>query len=211
MSRRIKASAAALSARLKALESLSRANLFSEWRQLYRTDLPKRLSRDVLMLGVAWKIQAQVYGGLKPVTKRQLKVLAELFTEAADGIDDANSNEVRDPNCADAPGVHGRDSRDGVTVDRVARNGMTRNCARQLKPGTKLIREWRGETHTVVVLEEGFEWQGSQWRSLSVIACAISGSHRSGPQFFGLHDRTAPRATGHPGDPKERNEGLRYA
>lgn len=204
MSRRIKASAAALSARLKALESLSRADLCSEWRRLYRTDLPKRLSRDVLMLGVAWKIQAQVYGGLKPVTKRQLKVLAELFTEAADGVDDANSKEVRDLNRADAPDVRGRDSRDGV-----ARNGMARNRATQLKPGTKLIREWRGETHTVVVLEEGFEWQGSQWRSLSVIACAISGSHRSGPQFFGLHDRTALRATGHLGD--QRNEGLRYA
>ncbi len=189
MSRRIKASAAALSARLKALESLSRADLCSEWRRLYRTDLPKRLSRDVLMLGVAWKIQAQVYGGLKPVTKRQLKVLAELFTEAADGVDDANSKEVRDLNRADAPDVRGRDSRDGVARDGIARNGMARNRATQLKPGTKLIREWRGETHTVVVLEEGFEWQGSQWRSLSVIACVISGSHRSGPRFFGLHDR----------------------
>jgi hypothetical protein len=63
---------------------------------------------------------------------------------------------------------------------------VRRNRIVQLKPGAKLLREWHGKTHTVLVLEEGFEWRGKRWRSLSEIAQAISGAHWSGPRFFGL-------------------------
>ena len=56
----------------------------------------------------------------------------------------------------------------------------------RLKPGVKLVREWRGETHDVLVLEDGFQWRGQRWRSLSAIASEISGTHWSGPRFFGL-------------------------
>jgi len=63
---------------------------------------------------------------------------------------------------------------------------VTRNRVTRLKPGAKLIREWHGKTHTVIVMEEGFEWQGKFWRSLSVIARTITGMHWSGPRFFGL-------------------------
>jgi hypothetical protein len=48
------------------------------------------------------------------------------------------------------------------------------------------VREWRGETHTIIVLDGGFEWRGRHWRSLSAIAREISGGHWSGPRFFGL-------------------------
>ncbi len=66
---------------------------------------------------------------------------------------------------------------------------IARNRIARLKPGAKLIREWQGETHTVAVLEDGFEWQGKRWRSLSVIAKLITGSHWSGPRFFGLNGK----------------------
>ena len=56
----------------------------------------------------------------------------------------------------------------------------------RLKAGAKLVREWRGETHDVLVLEDGFQWRGQHWRSLSAIASEISGTHWSGPRFFGL-------------------------
>lgn len=56
----------------------------------------------------------------------------------------------------------------------------------RLKPGVRLLREWRGETHSVLVLEDGFAWRDQRWRSLSEIACAITGAHWSGPRFFGL-------------------------
>jgi hypothetical protein len=56
----------------------------------------------------------------------------------------------------------------------------------RLKPGAKLVREWRGETHDILVLEDGFQWRGQRWRSLSAIAREMTGTHWSGPRFFGL-------------------------
>ena len=62
------------------------------------------------------------------------------------------------------------------------------------KPGTRLVREWHGVTHTVVVLTDGVEWRGQRYRSLSVVAREITGAHWSGPRFFGL--KTGQRADG---------------
>lgn len=57
---------------------------------------------------------------------------------------------------------------------------------RSIKPGTRLVREWNGRTHHVEVLADGFQWNDETFRSLSSIAKAITGSHWSGPRFFGL-------------------------
>lgn len=55
-----------------------------------------------------------------------------------------------------------------------------------VKPGTRLIREWRGESHAVTVLDDGFLYRNARYRSLSEIARAITGTRWSGPAFFGL-------------------------
>ncbi len=52
--------------------------------------------------------------------------------------------------------------------------------------GTRLIREWQGVEHTVTVLNDGYEWQGRPYRSLSAIARAITGTRWNGWVFFGL-------------------------
>jgi hypothetical protein len=57
----------------------------------------------------------------------------------------------------------------------------------RLRPGTRLLRTWRGTIHTVTVESEGFAWKGKRYRSLSVIASEITGAHWSGPAFFGLN------------------------
>ena len=54
------------------------------------------------------------------------------------------------------------------------------------KTGATLVRQWRGHTHTVLVREDGFEYEGQCYRSLTVIAGRITGAHWSGPRFFGL-------------------------
>ena len=56
----------------------------------------------------------------------------------------------------------------------------------RLKPGSKLMRAWRGKTHTVLVLDDGFEHHGKRYTSLTQIANALTGTHWSGPRFFGL-------------------------
>ena len=58
-----------------------------------------------------------------------------------------------------------------------------------MKAGTTLMREWRGHTHTILVRENGFEYEGQRYRSLTVIAERITGAHWSGPRFFGLTKR----------------------
>jgi Protein of unknown function (DUF2924) len=53
------------------------------------------------------------------------------------------------------------------------------------KSGATLVRQWRGQTYTVLVREDGFEFDGQRHRSLTVIAERITGAHWSGPRFFG--------------------------
>ena len=55
-----------------------------------------------------------------------------------------------------------------------------------LRPGTRLLREWQGRTYDVLVLDDGFSWQNTRYRSLSALARKITGTAWSGPLFFGL-------------------------
>lgn len=55
-----------------------------------------------------------------------------------------------------------------------------------LKPGMRLMREWRGRRYDVLILDNGFEFKGRTYQSLSAIAKKITGTHWSGPRFFGL-------------------------
>jgi hypothetical protein len=57
--------------------------------------------------------------------------------------------------------------------------------------GTRLIREWQGIEHCATVLDDGFEYQGRRYKSLSAIARAITGTRWNGPAFFGLRNRNA--------------------
>jgi len=67
---------------------------------------------------------------------------------------------------------------------------------RKIKPGTTLLREWHGVQHRLTVLENGVNFDGRRYRSLSEVARKITGSHRSGPLFFGLK---SPRTEHHDG------------
>lgn len=74
-------------------------------------------------------------------------------------------------------------------LERLASDGIDAAPARpriELTPGTRLIREWNGETISVDVIEDGFAFRDRTWRSLSEIARHVTGAHWSGPRFFGL-------------------------
>jgi hypothetical protein len=66
------------------------------------------------------------------------------------------------------------------------RQAAAASAASSLAVGTQLLREWEGCTHHVTVVDGGFEYDGRKWRSLSAIARSITGTHWSGPVFFGL-------------------------
>jgi len=61
-----------------------------------------------------------------------------------------------------------------------------------IKPGTRLIREWRGELHEVIYLDTSFLYRGKRFHSLSEVASRITGTRWSGPNFFGLRERKLP-------------------
>jgi hypothetical protein len=58
-----------------------------------------------------------------------------------------------------------------------------------VKPGTRLLRQWRGRVHTVTLEENGYEYEGCRYQSLSQITRLITGTNWSGPLFFGLKNR----------------------
>jgi Protein of unknown function (DUF2924) len=134
-----------LSAEIARLESLTIDALRNEWRRLYRTSPPRRLSRDILLRGITYGLQELAHGGLSNGTLRKLQ---------------SSTSE----------GLLGRRRRRLVSF----------------KAGTRLIREWHGQTHIVIILDDGVEWRGQRYASLSVVAREITGARWSGPRFFGL-------------------------
>ena len=67
-------------------------------------------------------------------------------------------------------------------------NVVTRRIRTDRKPmaGTRLIRDYQGAEQVVTVLQDGFEWQGRPYQSLSSVARAITGTRWNGWVFFGL-------------------------
>jgi len=105
------------------------------WQRLYHTGPPPGLSRDLIIRGLADRLQQRAHGGPSRALQRRLRILAEEFEKGAGSFD--------------AGGV--------------------------LKTGASLVRRWRGHTHTVLVGEDGFEYDGQRYRSLTVIAERITG------------------------------------
>ena len=70
------------------------------------------------------------------------------------------------------------------------------STASRIKPGTRLIRDWRGQSHRVTVLENGYEYAGKRYSSRSRVARLITGTRWSGPLFFGLRGKQAKEQMG---------------
>jgi hypothetical protein len=95
--------------------------------------------------------------------------------------------------------IHGRASgalrrRLQTLAAAFGRDGASFDPGVVLKTGTTLVRQWRGHAHSVLVREDGFEYQGQHYRSLTMIAERITGAHWSGPRFFGLTKRAGASA-----------------
>jgi len=138
---------------LAKLESMTPAQLRSEWRDCWRKPAPE-IGPDLLRRGIAWKRQSRIHGDLPPHARREIEaILSRLIA-----------------------------GKSAVNEDRVS-----------LRTGTRLVREWHGIKHQVVVLEGGYEHDGRHYSSLTQVASAITGAHWSGPRFFDLKSRRAAR------------------
>lgn len=165
------------------LDGLPVFELRTLWRRLWKQPPPMRLSRDMLIRGLAWKLQEIAVGGLGKVELRKLAALAKLAVAERSAQQTVDSAEE---SCAnDSQGK----AESASTADRLRQASRPSAPVITLREGNRLVREWNGTTHHVLVLASGFEWQGRQYRSLSQIAEAITGAHWSGPRFFGLTNR----------------------
>jgi hypothetical protein len=169
------------------LDGLSAFELRALWRRNWKQPPPMRLSKDMLTRGLAWKLQEQTFGG---IGKLELRKLAALAKDAAQW-QSKNSDSGDDDNCF----VDKHTSVDGVgnATSIIRKTPNPSLPAISLREGNRLVRDWNGTTHTVLVLASGFEWRGQQFGSLSKTAEAITGAHWSGPRFFGLVKRKPDR------------------
>jgi outer membrane protein assembly factor BamB len=148
-----------LAAEIEELSALDTATLRKRWTDLFGLEPAPRISRDLLIRGVAYRLQEDADRGLRKPALCQLARAAKELRETG---------------------------------------SVTLSSGVGIKAGTKLIREWKGRVHEVVVLDDTYRWMGKPYRSLSQIARAITGTRWSGPRFFGLETtgsgRTAARA-----------------
>jgi Protein of unknown function (DUF2924) len=121
----------AIEGEIDRIRSLGLEDLRCEWRRLNHGE-PPRISRDLLVLALGYRLQEIAHGGLGKATRRKLQTMAKALLR---------------------------------TTGRV---GPPPSLS--LKPGARLVREWRGRTHTVTVMEDGFEYAGTSYLSLTKIA-----------------------------------------
>ena len=84
---------------------------------------------------------------------------------------------------------------DSGSPEKAAQNAapLVRRIA-NVRPGTSLSREWNGHMQRVMVLADGFAWNGKIYPSLSKVAFAITDTRWNGPRFFGLRDKPSKRS-----------------
>jgi hypothetical protein len=126
-----------------------------------------------------------------------MRVLAYRIQAAAFGdLNQAILRRLREPG-DDA--LASEDARPFATRGPTTREGVG------LKPGALLVREWNGHLERIMILDDGYAWNGGAYRSLSQVAKAITGTNWNGHRFFGLKAvRTGERA-------KVRRPALRHS
>jgi Protein of unknown function (DUF2924) len=130
------------------LADLDLPALREHWRDLYGSEPPVRMSRELLIQAIAYCIQERMFGGLSRAARMKLMGLG------------SGAAEPRRPRI---------------------------RIQHRIKPGTRLLREWQGQTHEVTTTAEGtFLYRGKAYPSLSEVARQITGTRWSGPAFFGL-------------------------
>ncbi len=153
---------------LRDLQSMTVSELQLRWQQLYGEPSRSR-NRQFLLRRLSWRVQELAHGGLSNRAKARLH---ELMNDA-----DLADLRVRIPNGF-------------VAANAVSGTATPRRDPRLPAVGSLLTKAYRGQQISVYVREDGFEWNGRSYTSLSAVAEAITGQHWNGRLFFGLTKRS---------------------
>ena len=149
------------------LRQMTVGELRIEWEKLYGQASRSR-NRDFLFRRLAWRVQELEHGGLSDHAKQRIDELApDIFARA-------RARQEAIPAAVDAPQSQAQPAcRD----------------PRLPSPGTVLVKEYRGNSIRVLATQDGFEYDGRHFRSLSAVARAVTGQKWNGRLFFGLTKR----------------------
>ena len=153
--------------KIQALRQMSVAQLQDEWFRLYG-EATRSCNRDYLWKRLSWRVQELTHGGLSDRARSRIDQLAP------DGFTRAGTPNQAIPVADPAPAAEQTRSRD----------------PRLPSPGTILSRQYHGREIRVLVLEDGFEYDGQRYGSLSAVARAVTGARWNGRLFFGLTKRS---------------------
>lgn len=158
-----------LAKELAALERMTVGQLQQRYAEVFGETVRSR-HRQYLIRRIAWRLQANVEGGL---SERALRRAEEL----------ANVADVRV-----TPPKGGFSANPTATACPAAR--PARSSDPRLPPvGAAITRDYRGRRIAVTIVPDGFEYEGDRYRSLTAVAKAITGSHINGFRFFGLEGK----------------------
>ncbi len=157
-----------VSQELADLANLDIEALKRRWRKLTGKPAPEHLPQHLLVRLVAYRHQVAAFGDLD---NPSIKLLREIAKSRAD-------------------------RKTGAGVPTLESLEISARRTGHLAPGTVIGREHDGAMHHVMVLVEGFAWNGKTYRSLSEVAFAITGTKWNGPRFFGLKDRRKTSTSG---------------
>jgi hypothetical protein len=149
-----------------ALQRMSTGQLCERYAELFGEPTRTR-HRTYLVRKIAWKLQALVEGDLSERARRRAAELAH-----------GTELRVMPPKPADA-----------TQPATVVQHAAVATDERLPAPGTAIVRQYKGRTLQVLVLRDGFEFEGQRYKSLSAVAKKITGSHVNGYRFFGLEGK----------------------
>ncbi len=153
------------------LEQMTVGQLQDRYAEVFGEPVRSR-HRAYLIRRIAWRLQANAEGGLSERALRRAEELADIA-------------DVRVTPPKWAPSAKRRGETDaGVAQIPVATD------PRLPSAGVAITRKYKGQTITVTVLSDGFEYEGERYRSLTAVAKAITGSHVNGFRFFKLEGKS---------------------
>jgi len=152
---------------LAAMDKMTTGELVERYAEL--TGQPVRTRhRAYLIRKVAWRLQADAEGDLSERAKRRAAQLANDADVRLMPPRGASAEEMAEP------------------IERRTGRTVTLRDPRIPAVGTAIVRRHKGRTHHVLVLPNGFEFEGQRYRTLSAVAKEITGSHWNGFRFFRL-------------------------